>query len=443
VATGPVERQPARVDEGGPTVPPRGLAAQLRDPETLRAVGMAGATMAANVVGLGFTLVFTRVLGVDGYGSLAALLNLSLILYVPGAALQVAVARQGALGRLGQGPEEAAVLWRWTRRLLAAIVVAALVAALAREPLAALLNVNEVWAAAAVPVTAGLWLVVSLQRGVLQGARAYRPVGLSIVLEAVGRLAAGAALALAGLDVTGAYLGTPIALAITGAILAVVVHRRLETGAAARASRGAAPTVTSLGELARLTVVPIAALTLVAALQNVDVLIARHVLPEDAAGVYAAATVAAKALVWIAVGIGLWLLPEAVGRAAAGGDPRPILGRALAVIAAVAVPALVLYATVPGTVLRIAFGAEFVPGAAILLPLGAAYALLAVTYLAVQYLLGLHLRSFLPLLAAAAVAEPVLLAFAGDLDGFAFTVLGVQAAVSVAVLALALRARPR
>jgi O-antigen/teichoic acid export membrane protein len=401
---------------------------------------MAAATMAANVVSVAITLVFTRLLGADGYGSLAALLNLSLILFVPGSALQVAVARQGALGRLGRGPQEAALLARWTRRLLVAIAVAVLVAVLAREPLARLLNLDEAWAAAAIPLSAGLWLVVSLQRGVLQGARAYLPVGLSIVLEAAGRLITGAGLATAGLDVTGAYLGTPIALALTAAVLAVVVRRRL---ARTDATPAPAPHATSLADLARLTLVPIAALTLVAALQNVDVLIARHVLPEGTAGVYAAATVAAKALVWIAVGLGLWLLPEAVARAAAGGDARPVLARALAVIAAVALPAMVLYAAVPGTVLRVAFGAEFVAGAGILLPLGGAYALLAVTYLAVQFLLGLHTRRFLPLLAAAALAEPVLLAFAGDLRGFAFTVLGVQGAVSLAVLALALRARPR
>ena len=44
-----------------------------------------------------------------------------------------------------------------------------------------------------------------------------------------------------------------------------------------------------LRALARDAALPIAALTLVAALQNVDVIMAKHVLAEDAAGVYAAA----------------------------------------------------------------------------------------------------------------------------------------------------------
>ena len=61
--------------------------------------------MAANLVAVVFTVIFTRLLGADGYGSLAALLNLSVILFVPGSALQVAAAREATLGRLGRGGE--------------------------------------------------------------------------------------------------------------------------------------------------------------------------------------------------------------------------------------------------------------------------------------------------------------------------------------------------
>ena len=61
------------------------------------------------------------------------------------------------------------------------VVIAASI--VAREPLAALLNVKQEWGAAAVPATGVLWLLVCIQRGLLQSARAYRAVGLSIVLR--------------------------------------------------------------------------------------------------------------------------------------------------------------------------------------------------------------------------------------------------------------------
>ena len=90
-------------------------------------------------------------------------------------------------------------------------------------------------------------------------------------------------------------------------------------------------------------------LTALAVLQNVDVIVARHVLPDDLAGAYAAATVAAKALVWVAIGVGMWVLPEAVRRAADGGDARTVLLRAFAVVGAVAIPALPIFALAPAS----------------------------------------------------------------------------------------------
>jgi O-antigen/teichoic acid export membrane protein len=183
-------------------------------------------------------------------------------------------------------------------------------------------------------------------------------------------------------------------------------------------------------------------LMLVAALQNVDVIVGRHVLSSHTAGVYAAATVAAKALVWIAVGLGMWVVPEASRLAAAGRDPRPVLVRALGLIAAVAVVALAFYATVPGLVLRVAFGEQYESADSVLFALGAAYALLAVTYLVAQFELGLRRHAFAIVLALAAVLEPLLLVLsADDLASFARVVLAVQGTTALVLLALAFRPR--
>jgi O-antigen/teichoic acid export membrane protein len=400
----------------------------------LEAAGLAAASMAANLASVVATLVFTRLLGTEGYGSLAALLNLSVILYVPGAALQVAVARAGALGALGGRAEQAAALAHWVRRVLIALSALALVAGLARAQLAAVLDVEEEWAAAAVPVTAGVLLLVSLQRGLLQAEGAYRAVGLSILIEAVGRVCAGTALVLAGLGVSGAYAATPASLAVCALALAVTLRRRL-------GSPAPDVPVYPISALARGAATPIVALIAVAVLQNVDVILARHVLPEELAGAYAAATVAAKALVWIAVGVGMWLLPEAVRRAAAGGDARLVLARAFAVIGVVAAPALAIFALAPRTVMRIAFGPGYEAGGEVLLALGAAYSLLAAAYLSVQFLLGLGRRRFVVALGLAAAAEPVVLAGADSLYAFAVIVLVLQAATAAALVTMALRRR--
>jgi O-antigen/teichoic acid export membrane protein len=307
---------------------------------------------------------------------------------------------------------------------------------LLREPLAALIGVPEVpWAAAAVPPTGALWMLLSLQRGALQGLGAYGAVGASIVLEAVGRLTCALVLYAAGLGVTGALLGTPLAVLIVAAALEVALRRRLG------APPGGAVPVRSLRSLARQGWLPIAGLLLLAVLQNVDVIVAKHELPADVAGSYAAAAMAAKSIVWVGMGIALFVLPEAARRAAARLDPRPVLLRALAILVAAAVPAVAVFAAAPELIVRLAFGDDLTSAASALPLLGGAMAMLAVAYLAVQLSIAVDAKRFLWVLAAGAVAE-VLLLQAGNLGpvSFAAIVLGVQCTVAAGVLAPALRA---
>jgi O-antigen/teichoic acid export membrane protein len=407
----------------------------LRRSESGKAAGLAAATLVNNAIQLLFTVIFTRLLGATGYGTLAALISAFLILLVAGQSLQVAAAREAALDRLGHPELVRATLRRWTQRLLVALVAVTAFSVLLRVPIAAAIGVDEApWGAAAILPTGVLWMLLSLQRGALQGLRGYAPVGVSIVGEGLGRLVCALALYGAGLGVTGAMLGTPMAFVIVAIALEVVLHRRIGP----IRDRGA--TVRSLRSLLGDGWVPIVGLFLLASLQNVDVIVAKHELSAAAAGAYAAAAVAAKSVVWVAIGIGLHLLPEAARRAREGLDPRPVLLRALAILLGIAAPALLIFAAVPELLLRLAFGEELTLASDALLLLGAAMTLLAVAYLTVQYMLALRQTAFLWVLGVVAIAEPFLLT-AGDfgLVSFAAVVFGLQCAAAAGALTLGLR----
>ncbi len=416
-----------------------GLRAAFARSESGKAAGLAAATLGNNAIQLLFTVVFTRLLGQSGYGTLAALISAFLILLVAGQSVQLAAAREAALDRLGHPEVLRATLHAWTQRLLVALVAVTAASILLREQLALLIGVDDVpWAAAAIPPTGVLWMLLSLQRGALQGLRAYRPVGVSIVVEAAGRLVFGLLLVGVGLSVTGALLGTPLAFVV----VIVLLERELQ-----RAVGPVAPVKGPLRTLRSLIGdgwVPIVGLFLLASLQNIDVIVAKHTLGGDEAGSYAAAAVAAKAVVWVAIGIGLHLLPEATRRAAAGLDPRPVLLRALGILAIVAAPAMLVFLVAPELLLRLAFGPGFTDAADALPLLGAAMTLLAVAYLTVQYMIALGETRFLWVLGVVAIAEPFLLT-AGDagIVAFAAIVFGVQCVAASAVLAFGLTARRR
>jgi glycosyltransferase involved in cell wall biosynthesis/O-antigen/teichoic acid export membrane protein len=423
------EREPAE-GESRPT-----LWRALAGSDTGRAAGMAAAVIASNVIALAFTVVFARLLGASDYGSLAVLLSAFIILMVPGSALQIAVAREVSRAVAGHEPHPGAGVRRWLGRLGIATLLVTAVAIPLRDVIAAVINVDEVWAAAAVPLTSMLWMLLAVERGALQGFGDYRAVGYSIVGEAGSRLVFGLVLVAVGLDVTGAFLGSAASLVAMGLVLAVPLHRRLPH------TRRVAFTP-PLRSLLAGAWVPVIGLTLLFALQEVHVIVVKHEASSDAAGSYAVAAVAAKAVIWVAIGLGLYLLPEAARRARTGVDARPVLASTLALIALFALPLLLIFAVGAEPLLRAVFGDDLTEASGALPWLGLAMTLLACGYLSVQYLLALGRAGFIWVLAPAALLEVGLLAGIGaDLEQVALALFGLQLVCAVILVTLSFRTK--
>src|ERR1700730_1348780 len=95
--------------------------AKLSGSDTGKAAGLAGAMIVNNVIALGSTVVFARLL--DDYGALAALVSYLLILTIAGQAMQVATAREAVLGHLGVGDALLRTITRWTKSMLVVTAV--------------------------------------------------------------------------------------------------------------------------------------------------------------------------------------------------------------------------------------------------------------------------------------------------------------------------------
>ena len=399
---------------------------------------MAVAVVVSNTIGLAFTIVFARILGASGYGSLAVLVSAWIILMVPGSALQVAVAREVSRAAASGNGEAGASVTRWLERIALATVVVAVLAIPLRELIATIVNVEEDWAAAAVPVSGMLWAFLSVERGALQGFGSYRLVALSVIGEATTRLLFALALVGVGLDVTGAFLGTALSLAAMGFVLSVPLRHRLPRAGAPAARVG------RLRDLLLEARVPVAGLTLLFAIQELHVIVVKHEASADAAGAYAVAAVAAKSIIWVAVGLGIYLVPEAARRTETGSDARPILQRMLGLIVVFSAPALLIFGLAAEPLLSVAFGDDLTGGATALPWLGLAMAFLACTYLSVQYLLALDRATFIWVLAVAAALEVALVARIGaDLHDVALALCGLLLACTAVILAVAFRTHVR
>jgi O-antigen/teichoic acid export membrane protein len=186
-------------------------------------------------------------------------------------------------------------------------------------------------------------------------------------------------------------------------------------------------------------------LGLFALLQNLDVVAVRRSIADDTlTSSYAAAAVGGKVILWLAIGVGQYLLPEAAKDRRAGGNGRKLLVRSTGLVFSAAIPIISLFSVAAEPLLDFVFGPNFAEGAKVLPLLAVAMTLLATSYLCLQLLIAHHNYSSLPFLAAAAILQPVVIVLAApDLQHIALGIIAINLATTMFLGAAALQSPGR
>jgi O-antigen/teichoic acid export membrane protein len=439
-------------------------------------IALAG--LLANLANIGVTLAVARLLTTRGYGALNQLVAVFFVLSMPGSALLVGIVRRVTLWqRTGHGARVAGWAYRTRRRALVLIAIWIVFAILIRSPLAHQLSLPGPGGLSETLIAGGFWVVLCLERALLQASHAYRALGINLLVEGLGRCVLTLTLVGAGFGVTGAAVAIllSVLLAEAHALLAqgFIDRRALRRARLATAAEQAVstepgiPATVVLPEasveppdaeddpvtfeqrrerrsLAKDLVSALIALALLAILQNFDVVLLGREQPGNA-GSYAPISVASKPLVLAAFVLAGFLLPEAAARRHAGQHALRQLGVVLAVIAAPASLLILLSSIAPTQILKIAFGPRLTAAAPAFAYLAVAMALLAATVLFTHYLLAAGRYLVLVVLLLGAGMTVVLLLHAnGGLVATARADLISQAVVALASGVLVLHtARPR
>lgn len=265
------------------------------------ALAVTAGVMASNASGYLLTVIAARLLAPAAFGELSALLAVLLVGVVPAMGVQTAVAL-----RVAANPDEPEKPLSGLGFAVAAVV--AVLAGAAAPLVAHALHVTDtsavVWLAVALaPLTLnGLW------QGLLQGAERFVRYGAFVTGDAVTRVGG----ALTGLAVTGSSSGAMTGIALGATVSTGVGWVLCDRPMPARFCGK------RLGEVAHAA----QALLAVVVLINLDLVLARHVLP-GASGEYAVGAVLTKIAYWLPHAVAVLLLPRLTGtgrgRAMAGG----------------------------------------------------------------------------------------------------------------------------
>jgi O-antigen/teichoic acid export membrane protein len=411
---------------------PAGIVSGLRQAGPIAIAGLVA--NGANVI---VTVVVARLLTSRGYGELAQLNGVFLVMSMPGSALLVGVVRR--VTALSEGGF-ASSIGRFARRLhrfaIAGVAALAICAWLVQDVVAHALSLENPGAVVPIVTAGGFWLALSIDRGLIQARRAYPALAANLLVEGAVRMAAVLVLTGAGFGVTGACVGVLVGEACAAGHARWEAGRKwahvatLEVGSEEHdLAAGARPKK----RLAVDVTIAFVCLAFLALLQNIDVILLGREAPKQS-GEYAAISVAAKSLIFAAIALGGYLLPEATIRWHRGQHAlKPLVTTALIV----AVPGVVLLAAAigaPRLLIRLAFGARLVGASGSLKTLVLAMVFLCITVLLTNYLLGAGKRWIAAVLVAGtAAAGAAVWAAHGVPSKTAHADLLVQAALAVVV----------
>ncbi len=413
----------------------------------LQAGPLAAAGVLANGASVLLTIALARVLTPHSYGVLNQLTGLYLILSMPGSAVVIAVVRRVTLWHDdGSGH----LVRRWAGRLhrqVSLLVLAwAILVFTSRHGVAVLLNQQSGVGIAAILAAAGFFVLLSLDRGLLQAHRAYRPLAVNLLVEMGVRLMAVLVLVLAGFGPSGAAVGILIGEVVAAAHARWAAVRAWSGGQGrlhwAAGSWIAAvrpdPVLHSGGSARRDVVVDLVvasiSLSMVAVLQNIDVLVVGRDNPTHS-GAYAAVSVTSKAIVFGAIVLGGYLLPEAAIRWRQGGHALRQLAVVLVLLAVPSALLLGLAVLAPQALLEVVFHHAYTSAADALAPLVLAMILLSVSVVLTMYLLAVGRRWVTVILLGGALALTLgVLAVHGAPQATAFVDLAVQSAVLLVIV---------
>jgi len=339
-----------------------------------------GAMLVVGVCNLGFSLVAARGLGPSAYGALAAVVALVNIFLIAASALTRTVT--AVVAASDDRATGAWILRRATAVTAGAGIAAMLLVGAAAGPISAALHLGHpvwIWIAAASLVPA---LTGGVTTGILQGLRLFLESGVVNLTASVVKLGLLLLLLYAGLGITGASLATIAEVSIIWVVAFPWLHRLFRGVPAAPAPAG----IAHRGLLTLPASLTVARLVFF----NLDILVARHYLGPQGAGLFAALAVTGRIIAYGTGALPPVVYPYLVRHR---GDAR-LSGKYLALsLAATAVAgggAIAVLIAAPGPVVRILFGSAFDGIAPYVGWYGLAFLLYSLTYVLLHYLLAVE-----------------------------------------------------
>lgn len=365
-------------------------------------------SLTANVLNYVFNLVMGRMLSPAEYGEAAALITLVMIVVVPSTTLTTLLAKYTAEYQAKNEQTLISRLFKFTTRYALLIGLGLLLVFWFLTP-----AVSSFLKAEKLPlIIFGLLLPITLisgaSRGALQGLQKFVPFSLMSVIETCLKLGLSIVFVALGFSVTGVIMALVLGSIVSYFYSLFNLKPHLNKDKLAEQINSRFPSM-SKDTRSYLLVIFLATLFL-AMFSNIDVILAKHYLPDFDAGQYAALAVIGRMITYGSTAMVTVMFPMASASHVNGdGKGTKLLTLTLGLIAAISIVILILFLALPELIVTILFGSKYLMVAPYLGLFGLVMLCVALSRALVNYFMAVHNNRFIYPFGILAVVQIVLI----------------------------------
>lgn len=380
------------------------------------------------VAGLGgflYHAIATRILGPAAYGEVATLVALYAVGGAANLILILVLARYAATLQASGNTSGLRYLIVRSNQVLALPAAGAVLLTIALAgPIAAFEHLRSPVPVYWLGVAVAVFWYAAVPRGLLQGTQHFTALSANLSLELLTRTSL-------------LFVLLKLGTGVTGSMIAVLAGTALAYAAGMYPLR---PILAEHGE--RVPLRSMAGFAVTAAvgtigvllLYNLDVVLAKHYLPDHQAGIYGSLNKVGTILYFLTLSISQVLFPRVVEAVAKNAHAARLLAMSAALMCIAGGCALAVFAALPNVVVNVLFSAQFRDGGPYVFRIGVVGLAISLINLLVQFLMAVHDRLFIPLLAFGVLLMGGLIVLAHDTVGSVVTDVLLSNLVLLALL---------
>lgn len=340
------------------------------------------ATSIVNVINLIYHIIMGRLLGPSEYGIFTSIISLLFLTGALSTTFHTVSTKYASIYFTEEKFGKLRVFFNLiTKRILVISAVILLILFLLLNQLKLFLKLDSVYPLIYFGIIAIAGLLISFNRGILQGIKNFKSLGINSVIEVLIKLIAGVVLVYFGLKANGAMLGFMIA----GLIAYLIIFFPLRRGIFTKEDKYHNNEGIELKKFYKSIILILLSTVLFSLFSYFDIVMVKHFFSSHETGIYSAAAQIGRIILFFPAAVSIVVFPRLSEKKIKKENISITLYKGLFTIALVSIIFLIIYFFFPEAVLKIIYGSKYIAAASLVFRYGVFMTFISLIILQIFY----------------------------------------------------------